>query len=334
MKKPTLGFLAATLASLALTGAASALTLGSDFSADYTATSLGSVAGVPTNYGGLTFLPTDPNKILLGGAANTFNGRLYTVDLVRDATTQQITGFSGTPTAFGNVGEYNDGGVVFGPGGVLFTAQWSINNLGQTKPGSTDEDRVDALGPLGIGGSSISALNFVPTGFGGAGQAKVVTYGSGQWHDLSLTPDGAGTFDLGATRVDLDPSTATIDNLPGGPEGFVYIKSGNPGFSSDSMLVSAYANNTVDAYGVDANGNPILSTRRTFLSGLTGAEGAVIDPITGDFLFSTFGGQNQIVRVSGFNAPPPPPSSVPLPAGMWLMLAALGGLGFLRGRKT
>jgi hypothetical protein len=334
MKNQFLAIFTGILASVGVTGGASALTLGPDFAADYSAVSLGSVSGVPSNYGGLTFLPTDPNKILLGGAANTASGRLYSVNLVRDATTQKITGFSGTPTAFGDVGDYNDGGVVFGPGGVLFTAQWNVNNLGQTKPGSSDEDRVDALAGLGIGGSSISALNFVPTGFGGAGQAKVVTYSAGQWHDLSLTSDGAGTFDLSASRVDLDPSTTTIDNLPGGPEGFVYINSGNPGFSNDSMLVSAYANNTVDTYEVDTNGNPVLSSRRTFLSGLVGAEGAVIDPITGDFLFSTFGGGSQIVRVSGFIAPPPPPPAVPLPAGVWFMLGALGCLGMVRRRRA
>ena len=319
---------------LAMTaGMASALTIGSGFSSQYAAVDLGSVSGLPTNYGGLTFLPSDPNKLLIGGNANTANGRLYTVDVVRDAGTQKITGFSGTPTTYGDVGEFNDGGVTFGPGGVLFTAQWPANNLGQTAPGSTDEDRVDDLGAFGVGGSSISAITFVPPGFAGAGQAKIVSWSSGEWYDMNLTSDGAGTFDIASvTRIDLDPTTAAIDNLPGGPEGFVYIDGVNPGFGGDSILVSAYSGNTVDAYEIDANGNPILSTRSTFLSGLTGAEGAVIDPLTGDFLFSTFGGSNKIVRVEGFAAPPPPPppSNVPLPAAGWLLIAAFGGLGALR----
>ena len=43
------------------------------------------------------------------------------------------------------------------------------------------------------------------------------------------------------------------------------------------------------------------------MSGLEGAEGAVIDPITGDFLFSTFGGGDRVVVVSGFAKPLPPP---------------------------
>jgi hypothetical protein len=39
------------------------------------------------------------------------------------------------------------------------------------------------------------------------------------------------------------------------------------------------------------------------VTGLTGAEGALIDPVTGDFLFSTFGGGDKVIRISGFEAP-------------------------------
>ena len=56
----------------------------------------------------------------------------------------------------------------------LFTARWPVNELGQTKPGSTDEDKVTNLSSLGIASSS-AALNFVPSGFGGAGTAKLVS---------------------------------------------------------------------------------------------------------------------------------------------------------------
>lgn len=305
-------------AALALGATASqAQTLGTDFAANYSAFNLGSVPGLPTNYGGLTFI--DANTLLIGGAANTVGGSLYTIGVTRGAD-GAITGFAGTAQRYGGssgaIGEYNDGGVVFGPGGVLFTARWPINGLGQTLPGSTNEDKIIELGPLGVA-SSLSAINFVPAGFGGAGLIKLVSYSGGQFYSASLAPDGNGTFDLvNLAPVDVDATTPGIQNLPGGPEGFVYIASGNAAFGVNSMLVSDYQAGSVSAYEVDALGNPVLATRRTFLSGLTGAEGATIDPVTGDFFFSTFGGSNRVVRVSGFAAPIPEP-------GTWLLM----GLG-------
>ncbi|MBC8058334.1 MAG: PEP-CTERM sorting domain-containing protein [Rhizobiales bacterium] len=318
---------ACALAALFFATTTQSQTLGAPFSSDYSVNSLGSVAGLPSNYGGLAFI--DNNTLLIGGAANTASGSLYTIDVTRDAE-NHITGFVGSAVRFGtSIGEYNDGGVTFGPGGVLFTSRWPINGLGQTKPGSVAEDKVIELAPLGVA-SSNSAINFVPGGFGGAGSVKLVSYGGGQWYSGSLAPDGNGTFDLvGLAQVDLDLGAAGIQSLPGGPEGFVYITGANAGFSVNSMLVSEYAAGTVAAYEVDANGDPLLSSRRTFLSGLSGAEGAVIDPVTGDFLFSTFGGGSRVVVVSGFLAPLPPIDPGPTPAvpepTTWAML----GLGLL-----
>ena len=321
------------LALAALSAACASLqaqTIGPDFAGSYSAFSLGSVPGLPTNYGGLAFI--DDNTLLIGGAANGAAGSLYTIGLTRGAG-GFITGFSGTAQRFGGptgaVGEYNDGGVVFGPGGVLFTARWPVNGLGQTKPGSINEDKITDLGPLGVA-SSLSALNFVPAGFGGAGQIKLVSYGGGQFYSAGVVPDGNGTYDLaGLVPVDVDPATPGVQNLPGGPEGFVYIAAGNPGFTANGMLLSEYAAGKVVAYALDANGNPLLASRRVFVDGLSGAEGAAVDPVTGDFLFSTFGGGNQVLRVSGFTTPIPEPST-------WLMMAlGLAGLtAAARGRRT
>lgn len=293
----------AALLALASHAPVHALALGADFAADYTAVNLGSVAGLPTRYGGLTFL--NANTLLIGGGANEARGRLYTIGVQRDGS-GHITGFSGSATLFGtDIGEYNDGGVTFGPGGVLFTSRWPVNELGQTKPGSSDEDKIINLTDLGVAGSH-AAVGFVPVGFGGAGQIKLVSWGGGQFYSATLVADGNGTYDLaGLAQVDLDLSTAAIDVLPGGPEGFVYIDGANAGFGPDSMLVSDYSSGRVSAYEVDADGNPLIATRRDFLTDLFGAEGAAIDPLTGDFLFSTFGGSNQVVVVQGFLAPPP-----------------------------
>lgn len=302
-------------------GSASALTIDPAFSGSYSFVDLGSVSGLPPLYGGMAFKAGDPDTLLIGGNANTAAGRFYEVPVIRDGL-MNITGF-GAPSVFGSVGDYNDGGIAYGPGGVLFTAQWPVNMLGQTKPGSTAEDKVTDLTPFGITGSSISGLNFVPTGFSGAGKFKVVTWSSGNWYDVALTPDGLGTYDI---------SSATYKTtLSGGPEGFVFIdNAGNPGFGVDSLLIAEYSAGKIATYDLDANGDPILSSRRDFITGLTGAEGAVIDPITGDFLFSTFGGGDKIIRVDGFVPPPPP---IPEPETYAMLLAGLGLLGLVARRR-
>ena len=311
-----------------------AVTLGGDFSADYVVTDLGSIAQLPPLYGGVTFLSA--NAILIGGTANVAEGRIYEAAVLRDVATQRITGF-GPATLFrgGSIGTFNDGGVVFGPNGVLFTSQWPENKLGQTKPGSLVEDKVIDLAPLGVA-QSHAALNFVPGGFGGAGQVKLVSWGGGQWYSASLAPDGAGTFNLtGITQIDVDSGTPAMDVLPGGPEGFVYIDGANPGFGSNSLLLSEFSAGTVGVFALDANGDPILTSRRDFLSGLEGAEGAALDPLTGDFLFSTYGGGDRVVLVSGFTEPPPPPPPPPIPEPeiYALMLAGLSALGFAARRR-
>lgn len=324
--KKAFGGLAALLGALALgTTQANAITVAPGFAADYTATDLGGIAGLPPSYGGMVFKSGDPNTLLIGGNANTAPGRFYEVPVIRDGM-NNIIGF-GAPTVFGTVGEFNDGGIAYGPNGVLFTAQWPSNNLGQTLPGSLDEDKVIDLGPLGITtNSSISGLNFVPTGFPGSGKFKIVSWSGGSWYDVILTPDGGGTFDIVSATLEVV--------LPGGPEGFVFIDdTGNAGFNVDSLLIADFSSGRISVYDLDANGDPILATRRDFITGLTGAEGAVIDPITGDFLFSTFGGGDRIVRVDGFVPPPQPMPRISEPGMLAIFGLGLIGIGYASRRK-
>lgn len=284
------------------------------YSTNYSYTDLGSVPELPPLYGGLTFKFDDPNKIIIGGNANTAEGDFYTIDVTRDGN-GHVTGFSGT-AQFYATGEYNDGGVAYGPSNVLFASRWPVNGLGQYMPGSTAPDKIIDLGPLGVA-SSHAAVAFVPAGFSGAGRIKLASWSGGEFYDGTITPDGSGTYDL--------VGISQVATLNGGPEGFVYVPLGSTLFGNPSMIVSEYSAGSVATYEVDANGNPITASRRTFMTGLTGAEGAVIDPVTGDFLFSTFGGGNRVVVVTGF--------AVPEPSTFVAVLAGVALLAGLRRRK-
>jgi hypothetical protein len=96
--------------------------------------------------------------------------------------------------------------------------------------------------------------------------------------------------------------------------------------------VSEYQAGQIGVYEVDSNGNPVKATRQAFITGLSGAEGAAIDPVTGDFLFSTFGVEagDVLLRVEGFVPPPP----VPEPASMMLLVMGLAGVGFTARRRA
>lgn len=303
------------LALLGGVAASNAATLEGSFAGSYTITDLGSVASLPASYGGITFKLGDPNTLLIGGSANNTGGAIYEVGVTRDVN-GHVTGFSGAATLFSTAPNI-DGGLTYGPGGVLFYTGYSTNVVGQIKPGSTSPDRTDVVTGLGVS-ASVGALQFVPAGFAGAGQMKLISYSGGGFYTVNYTADGNGTYILGPATLEA--------NLSGGPEGLVYVSGANPEFSADSALVAEYSAGKVVAFDIDANGNPIVGTARDFITGLGGAEGAIIDPLTGDFLFSTFGSGNHVVVVSGFVVPVPTPAA--LPAG----LALLGFVGLRRRR--
>lgn len=288
-----------------------AQTLQPPFDSSYTVFDLGPVPGLLAPNGGLAFLNGDPNTLLIGGEANTSNGKLYSIAVVRDAQ-NHIVGFTDVATVFAEA-QFNDGGVVYGPEGVLFLARWPNNELGQILPGSAVTNKVIDLVPLGVV-ESPGGLNFVSPGFPGAGSFKLVSWPDGGWYTLQLAPDGTGTFDV---------TSATWEtNIPGGPEGFVYITPGSPQFTDFSnVLVMDWTEDSISVYDVDGNGDPIPGTRTLFMTDVTGPEGATIDPLTGDLLFSFFTlSREEILVVRGFAPPPPdeePPAECedPRPAG-------------------
>src|SRR5262249_36590795 len=151
------------------------------------------VAGLPGHAGGLTFVPGDPSTLLIGGNADSPVAGVYSFKVTRDAS-KHVTGFTGTPTLYSSavgIGTAGiDGGLGFGPGGVLFYTSYPDNSLGEIKPASTlptTPDRQIALTPLGISGGSVGTLAFVPAGFPGAGHLKIAQFGGyGNWYDVVL----------------------------------------------------------------------------------------------------------------------------------------------------
>jgi hypothetical protein len=175
-----------------------AQTVAPEFAADYTVTNLGSVVGVPGSKGGLTIDPKNPNRLLIGGNALTSSAKIYAVEVVRDPN-GHITGFAGSAVEVaqapgGGLGGI-DGGLAFGPDGVLFYSTYGDNYVGQIKPGSTAPNKLVALGPLGML-ESTGGLTFVPPGFPGAGRLKLTTYSGSLWYDAEVEPDGSGTFNI------------------------------------------------------------------------------------------------------------------------------------------
>lgn len=316
MKK--LAFSTIVPALLALSSPAWSATIDPYYAGSYQYSQFTGPGDVPSQYGGLVFDPSNSNYLLLGGAANGGSGAIYRVQVTRDAN-GHVTGTTGPASVYATAPNI-DGGLAVGPNGVLFYTGYPNNVIGQIKPGSSGPDRVD---PAAASQSSVGALNFVPAGFAGAGNLVAISYSTNVFGTMSLTPDGSGTYALG--------TLANSGTLPqGGAEGFVYIGAGNPLFSADSMLLANYQQGIVYSYEVDANGLPISSTEKQFLVGLTGAEGSAIDPLTGDFLFSTFGGGNQIGVVQGFDAPV---TAVPEPSTWAMMIFGFCGVGFMAYRR-
>jgi hypothetical protein len=282
-------FVLLALSLLAFGAQAAAQQLGPDFAGSYVIRDLSSPPQVPGPLGGLTIDPLVPNVLLIGGSANTGSGTIYRVALERNSA-GLIVGWGCGETAPQATAPMIDGGLAFAPNGVLLFTGWPVNTLGQILPGGSAPAKTFNLSTVGVV-SSVGGMVLVPAGMPGAGSIKFLSYDGGRWHSASLVPDGAGTYDVASVSPGIQ--------IGGGPEGATYIRAGNPGFPVDSVLVSEYGFGTIAAYAVDSNGDPIPGTRRVFVSGLSGAEGAFTDPVTGDLLFCTFSG-NRVIAVSGF----------------------------------
>lgn len=252
---------------------------------------LAKVPGFSSGNAGLAFKFDDPDTLLIAGPAIQPSGKIYTVRVARDAQ-GHVTGFSGSASVFANYPN-NDGGLVYGPGNVLFSARWPAQTLDQFKAGSTQIERSIVLPPLG---PTDVALGFVPNDLPGACRLKFVNYFSARWWSAEVVPDAAGTFGL----TGIYEAQAIHD---GGVEHLAYAPRGSPLFDAGTVLVTEYDLGNVAAYATDANGDPIPGSRRLVVTGLTTPEAFAFDPLTGDLLISTPSGSRSIRRITGFPAP-------------------------------
>jgi hypothetical protein len=126
-----------------------AVTLGPDFRPFYLKDNLGSVPGLPTSYGGLTF--QDNNTLLIGGNANGSDAGIYSIE-VKHNSNNHITGFTGSASLLANAPGLGgsggiDGGLAFGPGNILFYTSYSDNSISQVELGSNGPDKQTDLTP-------------------------------------------------------------------------------------------------------------------------------------------------------------------------------------------
>jgi hypothetical protein len=271
-------------------GGGSGPSLQPPFTTDYTFTNVGTLPNTQDFIGSILVSPDDPDTLIFGTSDLDENGMLNTIAVVRDAD-GHITGFSGSATFLANA-DGNDGGADFAPNGTLFVSTYPDGKVLQFKPGSTDPDKVVDLTTIGVTGST-GALRFVPAGFEGAGQLKIIDYSDDAWYTVPITEDGTGTYDFGTASLDAQFATGT------GPESAVYVSSSHQ-FSQDSILLAEFDPGEIAAYTIDSAGNPLPPTRRTFIAGEDFAPaGMVRDLVTGDLVISDYYGVGVYV-IQGF----------------------------------
>ena len=186
---------------------------------------------------------------------------------------------------------------------MLFVTRFPNNQLEQSKPGSTDPDKVTNLSLIGID-SSVGSIGFVPSGFPGAGSMKIVS-ASGEWYQCEFVPDGNGTFEV----ISAFPRATLADT----PEGIVFVPPGSPVFPANSVLINNWSTGKIVTAPLDANGDPIVANTQDVIEGFGVSEGPSIDPLTGDLLFWSANNGGSIFLVRGFQVPPTPGPTPTLP---------------------
>lgn len=259
--------------------------------AGYNRNYIGTVPGTTSApNGGLAFLPSDPNTLLIGNPTpqTPANGTILAYGVTRDAS-NHITGFVGTSSFFANAPGLGNNGLAFGPGNVLFFSAGT--SVGQIKAGSTSPDKVVDLSAIsGFTFAGGGVVNEVNSPVGNPGKVNVIVHyppTSANFYESTLTPDGSGTYDISSptnvrfvgNTINYDPAPAAFPNLPD-----VFTTHGGSGMGSATL---------------DADDRP------TAFQGIdnTTAGAGVVDPLTGDYLFVHLGLEPGIHVISAVPEP-------------------------------
>jgi hypothetical protein len=128
-----------------------------------------------------------------------------------------------------------------------------------------------------------------------------VSWPAGRWYHVDTAEDA------GLLAVSAATQTATLPNNPGG---FAYVPAGSPGFDAQAIIVAEWVAgdpvlDRVVVYDADDLGDPRVDTRREFFARFPRPWGAYFEPVTGDYLFLSWGtGEDHVYLVQGFVPPP------------------------------
>jgi hypothetical protein len=260
----------------------------------YTLFTLGPAPGVPGPLGGSVISSSDPNTLLIAGKSEGAGGAIYAIKVKRNVC-GHIYAFDGSASLQATT-PYVDASLVYTANDTLLYTEWPNRyNLSELPPSATTAARSIDLQAHGMMGGGLGSLGYVPPGFGGAGGLRGATQPEGYWYHIDLASDGS--------LYSVTGSTMTV-TLPHWPGGFAYVPTGSPSFTNPGLVVAEWNNQTVAAYDVDAQGDPIVSTRRPFIDNFDQPWGAYFEPTTGDYLFLSWGaGQNEVFIVQGFSPP-------------------------------
>lgn len=273
---------------------ATGATINAAYAQHYKLFSLGAVPGVPAPLGGSVISASDPDTLLIAGGSERADGAIYSIKVKRNPC-GHIYAFDGTAQRKATT-PYVDASLVYAPNDTLLFTEWPGRyNVSELLPASATPDRSIDIRTHGMIGGGLGSIGYVPPGFTAAGGLRGASQPEGYWYHVNLAPDGS-LFSITGSQM-----TTTLPNWPGG---FAYVPIGSSDFPNPSLVVAEWNNKTVAAYDVDAQGDPIVSTRRAFIDNFDRPWGAYFEPTTGDYLFLSWGaGQDEVFIVQGFTPP-------------------------------